>query len=734
MKLGESQHLWLRRPLPIWKLAGALALVGGVAAGARSGDVGVVPLAAAGFFAALLPLAIGLSVLAVVRFRGCDVATVGARLRAALAVTDPAETAAPFLALLRIAAVLLGTYAAVMFSSHAFHRADLAAAMIAGVAVAAMGLGWFVGALIEPGLAALAARLGPRTWRVVPLATVGGSLLGAGAAAAVAIAVIAARMWGDLAAARLESPAAVLAVNAVLLAAVFARYAAFARPLRHAAVRSGDVFAALGIASVLAGAAGLGADPASCARAIATPGADLGIALGRSLTDYDGDGFSGFFGQGDCAALDERIFPGALDTPGDGVDQNCTGAQFDGARFAPPPPRFVDPGPLCPAGDCNVVLITIDSFRADQLEFLGGREVVMPTLERLAAEGAAFTEAYSPGAGTMTVVPAMLAGVFDSQLKMDPRRRGRIPVHPDVLLVSESLSRRGVATYAVLEHNMLDHLDQGFTDFSNPWRPEYVTTSTAAERVDRIVADIRRAAGGPFFLYAHLLEPHHDYLAHPGFDRFGDDDFGRYRSELAFTDSQIARVVAEIRASVRDRPTILVVAGDHGEGFGEHGIKFHNEGLYRTITHVPLVVWHSAGAIAPRRLPAPVTLLDVAPTILNLYGLAPQPQHVGTSLVGDLLGQGQLERRPIHHQAIYDEKGVYYNIVGLTRDRYRLLHDMRRQTFELYDVEADPGETANLADEASPTYVSLRDELYAWIERIGLSAGFVHRYWELRGS
>jgi arylsulfatase A-like enzyme len=311
---------------------------------------------------------------------------------------------------------------------------------------------------------------------------------------------------------------------------------------------------------------------------------------------------------------------------------------------------------------------------------------------------------------------------------MDNRVRGPLPVSRNVTLIQESLSQKGIVTLAVLEHYYLDPLNQGWTKFYNPHSNTFYRESTVARQVDKILEYIDAYQDKPFFLFAHLNEPHHNYLLHKGFDRWGTNTWGRYRSELAFTDHHLKRVFDKIDRISNRRPTLILLSADHGEGLGEHGIRFHNGGFYRELVWVPLIIHHPT--LKPRQLEQPVSLLDIAPTLRNLYGLEPASRHVGTSLLGQIVNGDEYGERTIYHQGLYDQGGRYYNLVGISTKRYRLLHDMRNQTFEFFDLQNDPLEKNNLSDENGIPFQAMKKELLDWLEAIELKSSFVHRDWE----
>jgi choline-sulfatase len=728
MKLPRENKAF-SRAFPVFVSLTLFLSAGGLAAAiiAESGEAFF--LGAVGAFVAALPAVLVLFVWIEAGFTGLGWDKAKERFLGSIKDRAPERSPLPVVLVVQTSIVALVVWQVALFASKSFKRVDLSALVVGAAAAIAFLAAAAVSALVKSPLSKLAAKVSASNRSWLPLASVFSTSAWCFALIAAAASAAAASMWRDLVAADLTVPLAVAGLNLGVAVVFFALFLALPNLLSGKA-RQGT-FPALILMSALilvAGAVPMTRDNAALAAVNQIPGIGIGIEAGRKLTDFDGDGFSSFLSGGDCAPFDSSIYPGAREIPDNGVDDNCSGSDSKGGSFDKPAPRFADPSTLCPRGDCNVVFITIDSFRTDQLTLYGSKEAIMPNLEQLARDSVVFDNAYTPGTGTILTVPCMLAGVFDSELKMDRRIKGPLPVHGDVDLISEDLSKAGVATLAVLEHYYLDPINQGWTEFYNPYSPTFYRETSVERQTDKIVEFLRKYKNRPFFLYAHLNEPHHDYLLHEGFDKWGDDLLGRYRSELVFTDHHLKKVFDTVKNELSERPTMIIVSADHGEGLGQHRIKYHNGGFYRELARVPLIVHHPA--VSRRKLEEPVSLLDIAPTLRNLFGLDPYPKHVGTSLLGQILKGDELKNRTIYHQALYDQGGRYYNMVGITNKRYSLIHDMRRQTYEMFDIERDPHETKNLADESNPKFIELRKKMDDWLEAIGLDASFVHRDWE----
>src|SRR5262249_5660167 len=167
-------------------------------------------------------------------------------------------------------------------------------------------------------------------------------------------------------------------------------------------------------------------------------------------------------------------------------------------------------------------------------------------------------------------------------------------------------------------------MDQGFDDYDNSnarlhtgrGDPASTTGSSSKEQADAAIRWLDGHKDRRFFLWVHFYDPHFEYERHPGTVAFGAQPVDLYDHEIRFTDDQIARVLAELDALGVAPRTAIVVTGDHGEGFGEHGIKFHGYDLYAPQTKVPLIIY--VPGLPPRKVRTPAGHVDLVPTLANL--------------------------------------------------------------------------------------------------------------------
>jgi len=344
------------------------------------------------------------------------------------------------------------------------------------------------------------------------------------------------------------------------------------------------------------------------------------------------------------------------------------------------PPLFAGKAPV-------VVLITIDAVRADVVD-TPQNEPIFPTIVRLEKEGASFARATSPGSQTAVSLSSMFAGRYFSQLVFQDHGEGSTrfsyPAADPSPRFPEILARRGVKTASYCGLTFLANefgVARGFVE-------ETVVTEgrkhAHAEQVMKpLLERLRRAGDEPLFLYAHLLEPHAPY------DRGGKSGtpMQRYLAEIGVADRWLGDLVTLLDERFAGR-AFLFVTSDHGEAFGEHGTIKHTKTLYEELLRIPLLV--RGPGIAARRIEEHVTLVDLGPTILDLFGVETPPTFFGQSLVPLLAGRDVRLERPVLAEGRL-RRALYWG--GL-----KVIDDPRRKVVEVFDLERDPREKRNLFD------------------------------------
>ena len=377
---------------------------------------------------------------------------------------------------------------------------------------------------------------------------------------------------------------------------------------------------------------------------------------------------------------------------------------LDRTRLPPAlPARFLAAAALalasCGAGGNppaeNLLLITVDTLRADHLGCYGYGRATSPNLDAFAAGATLFDAAQAQSSWTLPSLASLMTSVYPSTHGL---WRHSSQLDPTFTTLAEVLRNAGFDTAAIVSNHLLGRpygLHQGFTRYGDELasaavRPDLYQAITSAALSDEAVRWLESKAAAdadpPWFLWLHYFDPHREYRAHPGTTTIeGSAELDRYDAEIAFTDAQIGRVLAALADTGLDRRTAVMFASDHGEEFGDHGGSDHGHTLYQELVRVPLLI--RAPGFRARRVPDGVGLIDVAPTALELLGLAPHPDFAGRSLVAALQGENLEERAVLAELRLADGR----------RERSLRLGRWKAVTREgeparLYDLATDPGE------------------------------------------
>jgi choline-sulfatase len=348
----------------------------------------------------------------------------------------------------------------------------------------------------------------------------------------------------------------------------------------------------------------------------------------------------------------------------------------------------------------NLVVVTLDTTRADRIGTYGARDVETPTIDRLANEGVLFEQAVSVAPLTLPAHSSIFTGKFPPEHGV--RDNGGFFLGPEQTTLAELLKARGYRTGAFVAAYVLAAkwgINQGFDTYFDDFdlsQTRALSLSAiqrpANEVLDKALPWIDKSGDARFFAWIHLYDPHSPYRPpEPFASRYKAHP---YNGEIAFVDSQIARLVAALRArNLYDR-TIIVVMGDHGESLGEHGEGSHGFFVYNSVTHVPLVIRAPFTLTARRRVSDPVRSVDVMPTVLDLLGASLPPGISGVSLVPLMTGAKAELGLDAYSEAMYPLHHYgWSDLHALRSGRYKVIDAPRP---ELYDVDRDPGETTNL--------------------------------------
>jgi len=386
----------------------------------------------------------------------------------------------------------------------------------------------------------------------------------------------------------------------------------------------------------------------------------------------------------------------------------------------------------------SLVLIVLDTLRNDHTSLGQYRRDTTPFLDSLGAEGVVFDRAYANASWTR----ASVATLFTSRLPAShgcENREGRLS--PELSTLAELLHAAGFRTHAIVANANLHPawgFDQGFDEYQTSWIGAE-TNSAGKTDARMFVPAVRLAAaelGSKSFLYLHLMDPHEPLHAHPEtdfdpgyagpyegskegldpyrFQRPPDEGYRRiidlYDGEIAWMDLHLRDIFAELGAAGILESAWVVVTSDHGEGLWDHRTLGHGHEVFEEQLRVPLIVRPPGGLERGVRVGEPVALLDLAPTLLELLGLAVPPDFEGRSWAPFLRGRAEAPDAPI----IVDEKLEAADLAAVIFGADKLVVDRQRGFERYFDLEENPDE------EVTRAYDSRRDDVEAPRELPGL--------------
>jgi arylsulfatase A-like enzyme/Flp pilus assembly protein TadD len=387
----------------------------------------------------------------------------------------------------------------------------------------------------------------------------------------------------------------------------------------------------------------------------------------------------------------------------------------------------------------NIILITLDTTRADRMGFLGSKRGLTPNLDALARHSVVFTRAYAQFPLTTPSHAALLTGTYPQYnhvANLGSTLRPEIPYLPDVL------HQHGYHTAAFIGALILDPkggapgFDRGFdmydADFHVPKGGEdrYHSAERRAEDVaNHAMGWLSQHREAPFFLWLHFYDPHEPYdPPEPFKSHFASDP---YDGEIAYTDSVVGSVLEILQRHGLYQNTAIAVAADHGEAFGEHGERWHGMFLYDETIHVPLILKLPQDRLAGKRVEARVGLVDVAPSLLEIAKVPAPAAMQGESLFpiidspksshgSQTASKGNKPENKPGDRAIYSETNYAQRAFGWSE-----LRSWRVQKYlyvqapkkELYDESSDPKALKNLADTATAVTGILDGQLSSFRKR-----------------
>ncbi len=397
----------------------------------------------------------------------------------------------------------------------------------------------------------------------------------------------------------------------------------------------------------------------------------------------------------------------------------------------------------------NILVVVVDTLRADHLGFMGYPRATSPQLDRLAAESITFENAFAHAPWTSPSVAALLTSQYPGALGFADSKEPARPAD-DVQFLAEVLGEHGYPTTAIVSHTYVGSrlgFDRGFDRFdeADARGPGHVSSASVT---DKALAVLDPQQQQPFFLLLHYFDPHFAYRLHEGFDFYPeyqgdvqsgekynsllkrarsetirDDDLtyirALYDSEIRFTDLHIGRLLQHLRDNGLYDNTLIVFTADHGEAFLDRNDRWigHGKTLYQELIHVPLTIKLPGQAAAGAVVKTPVGLIDIVPTLLDFIDIPYPSQHrfEGRSLpLTDVDSLLQLPAEPVFSETLARNRWLQSVVDG----RWKLIVNRETEKLRLFDLETDPLEANNLADSEPATTRRLAAELSSWSARV----------------
>ncbi len=394
----------------------------------------------------------------------------------------------------------------------------------------------------------------------------------------------------------------------------------------------------------------------------------------------------------------------------------------------------------------NVIVISIDTLRADHVGCYGYERPTSPTLDNLASEGLLFEDVMSTSPWTLPAHGSLLTGLY-------PNRHGlksyNNPLPNSVVTLSEILSKHGFSTAAVVNSFYVSHrygFNRGFDDFI--YVPGIANLRVTSKVGDEALKCLTKYSSKPFFIFLHYFDVHSDYCSMPWYEelfvrpyhgiangttkqlmsfRRGEINLNQtdamhlidlYDAGIRQMDNEIARILSFLKSRKLLGKSLIVITSDHGEEFLDHGGVLHSQTQYQELLHVPIIMC-GPGIPRSKRLKNIVSLVDVMPTILSLL-CVPKPSSLDGFDLSPLWQQSasQLPRRYLFAEASKDsvtpdQHNIKYDIKRAVRDpRYKLHYDRLTEEIKMYDLQNDPLEKIDVASQ----HPSLLDSMFSQLK------------------
>jgi len=391
----------------------------------------------------------------------------------------------------------------------------------------------------------------------------------------------------------------------------------------------------------------------------------------------------------------------------------------------------------------NIILVVIDTLRADHLGCCGYRRNITPNIDSLAADSLLFKNAISPAPWTTPAVAALLTSQYPSVMGMF---ENVVPINKRFTLFSEVLKQQNYSTYGIISHALLSArlgFERGFDVFDeiNALGHEGISSP---QITDKAISFLKNKHQQPFFLFAHYFDPHYNYCLHPEYNyykdyngklksnhsilelweirqKFSKDDIefllALYDSEIAFTDEYIGRVFGELKKQDLYDNSIIIVTADHGEEFMERGWLGHTITLYQEMLRVPLIM--KMPGCKPQVIDPSVGLINVIPTIYRYMDLQVDHKLEGSPLLldsGKSITAGPIFSETFNPQVHQPGRIQPIALRSIVLGSRKLIYNQVKDSIEIYDFSSDPYEQNNLSAQKNLENDRLKKLLASWIK------------------
>ena len=387
--------------------------------------------------------------------------------------------------------------------------------------------------------------------------------------------------------------------------------------------------------------------------------------------------------------------------------------------------------PQANASGMNLLIITLDTTRADAVGLTGNKDGTTPRIDELGRTGIVFTNCYTPAPLTLPAHCSLFTGRYPIAHKV--RNNGTYVLPPSERTLARVLKDRGYETGAVVASFTVAAkfgLSQGFDAYDEDFetgRP--ILNFTAEIPADRVYEKFARwlegRSGRKFFSWVHFYDAHSPYVPHAdGATAGGGSSWSLYEGEVRFVDAHVGKIVQALKDKGLYENTLIVIVGDHGEGFGEHKEQGHGIFCYEESLRVPLILHNPRLFTSPKTVSGRLSLVDVMPGLLDLLRV-PVPSAVQGRSFWPLVDGKEGDRREIYFESLFgQEEFNWAPLTGLIDGplKYISLPDA-----ELYDVDADPRETRNLLAERGETARAVDKKLGEFVQRTASGTGASRR-------